>query len=159
MKKKHIFYTLSTIPLAITISNVTDSDAFFKLDNLITKNKTVSDIVNIEDNNLLKAINNQLGRGEVLDDVTIEDMESLTILNASSKEISSIEGLEHAINLNTLYIHNNQITDISKLKNLNKLTILYIYNNQISDISFLKNSTNLSVLYMNGNKIDDISVL
>ena len=159
MKKKHIFYTLSTIPLAITISNVTDSDAFFKLDNLITKNKTVSDIVEIKDENLLKAINNQLGRGEVLDSVTIDDMERLTVLNAESKNISLIEGLEYAVNLVELRLYNNNISNIEPLKDLVNLEILHIGKNNISSLEALKKLTNLKKLYFHGNKVSSVEPL
>ena len=159
MKKKHIIYTLSTIPLTIALCNVNDSNAFFRLDSFISRNKAVSDVVNIRDNNLLKAINNQLGRGEVLDSVTIADMERLTTLNAQERDIFSIEGLEYAINLRTLYLYNNKISDISALSNLTNLTKLYLYNNQISSISALSNLTNLTELSLHHNQISNISVL
>ena len=159
MKKKHIIYTLSTITLTIALGNVNDSNAFFGLDSFISRNKAVSDVVNIRDNNLLKAINNQLGRGEVLDSVTIADMERLTTLNAQERDIFSIEGLEYAINLRTLYLYNNKISDISSLGNLTNLNTLSLYSNQISDISALRNLTNLTYLHLSKNQISDISVL
>ena len=157
MKKKHIVYTLFTIPLTIALGNVNDSNAFFGLDSFISRNKAVSDVVNIRDNNLLKAINNQLGRGEVLDSVTIADMERLTTLNAQERDIFSIEGLEYAINLRTLYLYNNKISDISSLGNLTSLNKLYLYNNRISDISSLGNLTSLNALSLYSNQISDIS--
>ena len=164
MKKKHIIYTLSTIPLAITIGNVSDSDAFFGLDNFMTRNRTISDVVDIKDKNLLKAINNQLGRGEVLDSVTITDIESLTILNAQERNISSIEGLEYAVNLRELNLGSNKLVNISSLCSLTKLTKLYLHDNQISDISSLSNLINLTELYIgysgkNGNNVENISSL
>ena len=159
MKKKHIIYTLSTIPLAITISNVSDSDAFFRLDSFITKNKTVSDIVEIKDENLLKAINNQLGRGEVMDSVTVADMESLTVLNAQERNIVSIEGLEYAINLINLNLGKNSIQNILPLNNLINLKTLYLNNNQILDITALSNLTSLNTLRIDWNNISDITVL
>ena len=164
MKKKHIIYTLSTIPLTIALGSVNDSNAFFGLDSFISKNKTANDIVNIRDKNLLKAINNQLRRGEVLDNVTIADMESLTILNAQERNISSIEGLEYAVNLRELNLGSNKLVNISLLRSLTNLTKLYLYDNQISDVSPLSNLTSLTELYIgysgkNGNNIRNISSL
>ena len=164
MKKKHIIYTLSTIPLAITIGNVSDSDAFFRLDTFITKNRTVSDVVDIKDENLLKAINNQLGRGNILDSVTIADMESLTILNAYSRNISSIDGLEYATNLTELYLYDNNISSIEPLKNLVRLKKLYLgeyrkRGNLVTDISPLRNLIMLKELHLGRNNIDSLKEL
>ena len=159
MKKKHIIYTLSTIPLAITLGNVNDSNAFFGLDSFIARNRTVSDVVDIKDKNLLKAINNQLGRGEVMDSVTVADMESLTVLNAQERNISSIEGIEYAVNLRELNLGSNKLANISSLRSLTQLTKLYIYDNQISDISPLGSLVNLKDLQLGNNQISDISVL
>ena len=159
MKNKHIIYTLSAIPLTIALGNVNDSNAFFRLDSFIARNRTVSDVVDIKDNNLLKAINNQLGRGEVLSNVTVADMESLTILKAQERNISSIEGLEYAVNLREINLGSNKLINISSLSNLTNLKELHLSNNQISDISVLSNLTNLKYLHLGKNRISDMSVL
>ena len=96
MKSKYIICALSLIPMS-TLINSDTSYAYFRLDKFNMESKTTNTIVDIKDKSLLKAINKQLGRGEVLDNVTIEDMESLTTLNANNKGITSIKGIEKAI--------------------------------------------------------------
>lgn len=54
-------------------------------------------------------------------EITLKDLLNLTELNASSLHITSLKGLEHAQNLETLDISYNQITDFSPLSQLNKL--------------------------------------
>ena len=157
MKKKYMIYTLSTIPLAITLGNVNESNAFLGLDSFITKTRTVSDVVDIKDKNLLRAINNQLGRGEVLDSVTIADMENLTELNANNREITSISGIENAVNLTHLYLNNNRIENISEISKLTNLIKLEIVNNNISDVSSLKDLPRLSYLNLKDNTITEVN--
>ena len=189
MKNKYILYGTASLSIATALNGIDEVNAFnnreFPLNKEIRtdfKNtKTNENVVNVEDNNLLKAINKQLGRGEILDSVTIADMESLATLNAKNKGITSIKGIEKAINLTsldlsentivdvsylssltelkTLYLNNNQISDISPLENLTSLKYLRLYNNQIKDISPLENLTSLTYLYLNNNQISDISPL
>jgi hypothetical protein len=90
---------------------------------------------------------------------TYEDMLKLTYLNAKSKGITSLIGLETALNLTTLYLHQNTISDISPLTGLNKLTVLNLYMNNITDISPLSGLTKLYSLAISLNKISDISPL
>ena len=54
-------------------------------------------------------------------EITLKDLLNLTELNASSLHITSLKGLEHAQNLETLDVSYNQITDFSPLSQLNKL--------------------------------------
>ena len=90
MKNKYILYGTASLSIATALNGIDEVNAFnnreFPLNKEIKtdfKNtKTNENVVNIEDNNLLKAINKQLGRGEILDSVTIADMESLATLNA-----------------------------------------------------------------------------
>lgn len=160
MKIKYIVCALSLIPISILIDNEA-SYAYFKLDKFNIESKTVNTIVDIKDKNLLKAINKQLGRGEVLDDVTIEDMESLRILDVQRKNISSLSGLEYATNIYNLHVgHNKELTDLTPIKNLTNLMSLHIHDTSVSDISILENLTKLSTLTMHWNpNITDISVL
>lgn len=138
-----------------------------------------SQIITIPDANLEKAIRENLGKMD--GDITVEDMESLEYLSASSRGISNLEGLQYAVNLFSLYVPNNNISDISVLSDLPNLRYLYLSNNpisnvsiiadmknlegldlnsvRISDIGFLSNLTNLRSLYLYNNNISDISVL
>jgi len=84
---------------------------------------------------------------------------NLTSLSLGSNEISDISPLGDLINLTDLNLESNQISDISPLANLTNLTYLYLWSNEISDISPLANLTDLTHLYLVSNEISDISPL
>jgi Leucine-rich repeat (LRR) protein len=87
------------------------------------------------------------------------DLGELTHLDASTRNITDLTGLEYATNLTTLDLVNNQISDVSPLANLTSLTTLDLWFNQISDISSLANLTSLMTLNLVNNRITDISPL
>ena len=133
------------------------------------------------DPNLRHAISEKLG----IETLTITDMQRLYHFVADGKfkadlrEIQSLKGLEHAINLKFLAINftkvsdltplaglgnlrglglvYNRITDITPLAGLIHLEDLNLQNNQISDISSLKGFVNLKVLNLSGNQIIDFT--
>ena len=90
---------------------------------------------------------------------TLGDMLLLYRLDAMSKGITDITGLEYATNLGTLDLRRNQISDISPLSGLINLSWLGIYGNQISDLSPLSSLTNLRELDPGNNEISDISAI
>jgi len=92
-------------------------------------------------------------------DIYQADLDGLTTLNATSKGISDLTGLEHCTNLTGLVITVNNISDISALSGLTKLNDLSLDGNQISNIFALASLTNLQKLYLNNNQISDISAL
>ena len=87
------------------------------------------------------------------------DLEGLTSLSASVKNIADLTGLECATSLTLLLLRSNQISDVSPLANLTSLAELGLGGNQISDISALANLVNLEVLSLGNNQISDISTL
>ncbi len=100
---------------------------------------TPSDVVNIPDDNLKKALNNELGRGEVLADITEADMDSLSgKLSLGKKNITDITGLEYLTRVSSLSLESNNISDVSPLSGLTKLYFLGVGYNKIVDISPLK---------------------
>ncbi|MGD7053925.1 leucine-rich repeat domain-containing protein [Sutcliffiella horikoshii] len=115
------------------------------------------DPITFEDNSLEEEIRYQL---EVYDrPVTTGDMESLTTFYAPDKGITSLEGMQFAVNLESLEIPHNAITDLTPMANLTNLTHLSIWENNISDISALELLTNLTYLDMDTNNISDITPL
>ncbi len=113
----------------------------------------------IPDDNFRLAINETLGQPADYQP-TIADLNGITgILYAPEKNISSIEGAQHLINIQALYLMINQISDLSPLANLTNLHTLYLVSNQISDLSHLQNLTNLQYLYLGSNQIQDLSPL
>jgi Leucine-rich repeat (LRR) protein len=130
-----------------------------------------------KDPKLESAIRKQLKKPD--GEITQTDLESLTKLATINSEIVSLDGIEHCLNLNTLYLMENTITDFSPLSALPKLETLNasfsdnadfrtlsvcvnlkkltIYSNQISDISWISNLTNLEEIRFLDNNINDIS--
>ncbi len=68
----------------------------------------------IKDPNLEAAIREELGIPESKD-ITIEDLEELSMLIATGKGIKNLDGLQYAINLEQIDLSGNEITDIAPL--------------------------------------------
>jgi Leucine-rich repeat (LRR) protein len=113
--------------------------------------------VTFPDVNLEAAIRAGIGKPE--GDVNTCDLQGLTVLPASQRNIADITGLEYCTNLTKLGLAINQISDISPLSSLTSLTELYLYGNEISDLNPLSNLTNLTNLELYDNQISDISPL
>jgi Leucine-rich repeat (LRR) protein len=114
-------------------------------------------VVTFPDANLQAAIRGATNKPT--GDIYQSNLQALTWLTASARNISNIAGLEYCTNLLYLSLRVNQISDISSLASLTKLTTLYLGSNQISDISSLASLTNLTFLYLGTNQISDISSL
>lgn len=125
----------------------------------VTKTVIIKPNTNIsfEDKNLEEAIKETLNSSK--DIITTRDISDLTSLTLDELNISSIKGLEYAINLNTLNISKNTINNISPLSGLIKLENLNLSQNKITDIKPLTNLVNLRSLKLDNNNISDISSL
>lgn len=75
--------------------------------------------VNMPDNELKRAIKDQLNVSS--DVITRGDMTKLTSLSAVGYGIANLEGLQYAVNLESLNLDYNEIRDISQIKDLKKL--------------------------------------
>ncbi len=115
-------------------------------------------IVDIPDENLRTAVLEALGKiaGE---DITVDEIAELILFYAGEKDIEGLAGLEHAVNLQYLYLPGNNISDISPLSELVNLKKINLYNNEISDISPLAPLDNLEWLNLGSNEISDTSPL
>ena len=80
-------------------------------------------------------------------------------LDIRAMNITSLKGLEHAVNLQTLVAYDNQIQDLRPLANLKEIHYLNLGVNQISDLSPLAGLVSLEVLGLSGNHIRDLSPL
>jgi hypothetical protein len=112
-------------------------------------------LVLFADANLKLAVEQALG----VTNPTYEDMLKLTYLDARTRGITSLIGLETALNLATLYLNQNSITDITPLAGLKKLTVLNLYSNKIKELSPVSDLTNLYVFACSVNKVSDITPL
>ena len=105
--------------------------------------------------------------------MTVDDLERLTSLDAHSRGIVSLEGIQHCVNLTHLYLADNQISDISPLAGLTRLeelhlggyylgdevAVAYYGGNRVSDLSPLRNLVKLQRLQLSYNFISDLSPL
>ena len=142
--------------LKLTDNPITD---FSPLDELFENTKILFDVT-IPDPNLRATIAEALGKDDAaIVPITLEEMATLTKLNAGNKEISDLTGLESAANLESLHLYHNAITDFSPLSALHNLVYLALDATGISDISPLADLRNLVYLHLTHNGISDISPL
>lgn len=111
--------------------------------------------VSIPDAGLKAAIEDAL----YISDPTPTDMLSLTHLEAQAHNISSLSGLEAAVNLQSLSLRFNHVGDLSPLSGLSNLSSLHLNDNEVHDVSPLSGLTNLYTLDLHDNEISDISAL
>jgi Leucine-rich repeat (LRR) protein len=114
-------------------------------------------VVTFPDPNLEAAIRQTISKPE--GPIYGSDLDGLTYLDVSTKNITDLTGLECATSLTHLLLYTNLISDISPLANLTSLTYLDLSGNRISDISPLVNLTSLAWLWLSDNQISDISPL
>jgi uncharacterized repeat protein (TIGR02543 family) len=119
--------------------------------------------VEFEDKGLEEAIRDALGNQNR--PIFKDDLLNITLLDASGKEITCLDGIEYLHNLAFLNLEDNNIEDVSPLKNLKKLVDLNLSNNDIADLEKINfNSISdlpLIVLNLNHNiaKEDDNSCI
>lgn len=105
------------------------ADAKFTYNNNVSVEKVIeapvdeTQVIKIADGKLEQAIRSTLN---IQGDITIGQMHKLTTLTATSSQIRSLAGLEHAKNLTSLNISMNQIVDLSSLKDLKNLKSLTV---------------------------------
>ncbi len=121
----------------------------------------LSEVVNIKDKYLKQAIKKALLLDS--DDLTIGDMYKLDELDASYDNITSLEGLQYAKNLQSLNIDYNEINDLSPLKELKRLTNLQAKYQNIAVCSLYKKDNKITVdfdaINKKGEKLKPISVI
>ncbi len=116
-----------------------------------------SEDVSFPDANLEAAVRDALRISE--EGITVDDMATLSVLDADDRGISDLSGLEHAVNLRELDLEDNEINDLGPLANLTSLQELDLGDNEISDLGPLANLTNLRELDLEDNEISDLGPL
>ena len=150
--------------LALAGNPVRDASPLAKLTKLVEVDIEIPSQVRaggvIPDRHLAGAVRAALGLTNI-EPITKQKLRGLRVLNlALNHEVSSLTGLEHAVNLEVLLFGSNKISgDISPLTNLTRLYQLSLPNSQISDISALANLKELTYLNLGWNQISDISPL
>ncbi len=88
--------------------------------------------------------------------ITRAHLRQLTHLNASDRSISSLNGLEHAVNLKSLGLYGNRLSEVS-LSKLKKLESLDLTANPLSKVS-LSNLPELTELRLVNNTLSELSL-
>ena len=119
----------------------------------------LNEIVQIKDESLKLIIQRELG---ISDEITVGQMRQLISLKTS--QVESLEGLQYAINLESLDIEYNEIRDLSPLKNLKKLKDLKanVLGGLIPGSIYSKDNkatVSLDVINRNGKKLLPTSVI
>ncbi|MBF2436262.1 leucine-rich repeat domain-containing protein, partial [Listeria seeligeri] len=85
--------------------------------------------------------------------VTQEQLDAITSLNASGKNITDVTGINQLTNLTTIDLSQNQLTSIEPITNLTSLTSLNVSNNLLSSvvITTAQNIPNLTSLNISNN--------
>ena len=125
--------------------------------NMVTVSSTSMAVI-IPDARLRAAIEAALNKASGAP-ITAAELKVLDRLDAHSRGISDLTGLEFAINLTSLDLGSNNLTDLSALSGLTNLDILTLWANNLTDLSALSGLTNLRELKLGGNDITDISSL
>ena len=115
-------------------------------------------VVRIPDPNLRAAIAEALGKSPNAP-ITAKEMERLGRLDAESRGIRDLTGLQFATNLDELSLNDNQISDLSPITGLIQLRELRLNENPLSDLSSLKGLKNLTRLWFNRTQVSDLSSL
>ena len=122
------------------------------------RNLSLARSVSIPDANLRAAIAEALGKASSAA-ITVEDMATLTNLSTNGTDIKDLTGMEHAVNLEEMWIEDAHISNLAPLAGLTKLRKLDTIKTDISDISPLAELTNLTRLNLYASRVTDISPL
>ena len=114
--------------------------------------------VHIPDTNLRAAIAEALRKAPSAA-ITVEDMATLTDLDASGMDIQNLEGLQFAVNLEELRLRGNPLSTLSPLAGLTTLKEIEISGESLSDLSPLAGLINLEGVGAWKTSISDVSPL
>ncbi|MCL6602211.1 MAG: hypothetical protein K6T94_04975 [Paenibacillus sp.] len=85
----------------------------------------------------------------------LQKLKSLYPENIKGK-ITSLQGLEYAVNMQSLFLPGHSIKNIKPISKMKKLTFLALEGNQITDLTPLSGLSNLENLILDGNKIKSL---
>lgn len=94
--------------------------------------------------------------------ITQERMGSLITLRKDGfpeRKVVNLEGLQHAVNLQALYLPRNAITDLGPIAGLANLTALDVRENEISDFSPLASTSGMRFLAVTRNPYSSLGFL
>jgi Leucine-rich repeat (LRR) protein len=115
-----------------------------------------SQIVTFEDIYVEKVLRNMLKKPE--GNLTALDLSKITSF-LEIGHITSLKGLEYAINLEDILVQGSKLSDLSPLAHLKKLKSLMIISDQVEDLTPLASMTSLEFVILDGNYISDLTPL
>ena len=160
----------STLTLGTNVGTTTVSVSAAGIEQPVTFNAVAEAAVDFPGSRLRAVIETALGVA-LGAPITAGEIATLTRLEASNANISSLTGLEHATSLTELYLGaewveaernwktSNSVSNLSPLAGLTNLNRLDLRGNNISDLSPLAGLTNLTWLELWDNRISDLSPL
>lgn len=121
----------------------------------------------VEDMNNLKVLllnNVKLSNVGAINNLTNKKLENqeyntLTEIDLSANQLSSIDGLENIDSLQKLSVTKNNLTSLPDLSKLNNLERLTAYSNKIDKMPVIGTTDTLRYIFLSDNKITDISEL
>jgi hypothetical protein len=90
--------------------------------------------------------------------ITALDLSKLTTFGATDY-VTSLKGLEYAVNLEDILIQNSKLSDLTPLAHLKNLKSMRIISDQVEDLTPLAGITSLQSVNLDGNYIPDLSPL
>ncbi|MGL5712882.1 MAG: NPCBM/NEW2 domain-containing protein, partial [Paraclostridium sp.] len=123
------------------VSQEQSDEAIQSIEDAISKLEVLDKVITIQDKDLEAEIKRTLNIGDR--EITLADMHKLVSLECAYGYVKNLNGLEYAVNLESLNIDFNEVNDISAIKNLKKLK------NFSGKENFIQNS-NEKVLLENG---------
>ena len=91
--------------------------------------------------------------------ITTFDMARLPYLTITSRGVTDLTGLQHAVGMESLILTDNQVQDLTPLYALPELKYLRINGNPMIDLTQLPKLRNLTRLFLVGNEIRDLTPL
>jgi Leucine-rich repeat (LRR) protein len=143
--------------LVVGVALLSGCDLLDQLIDQIASGGTTSGVVNFPDPGLEAAIREAIAKpvGDIYD----TDLIGLTTLDAQSRGIADLEGIQYCTDLRVPWLLVNQISDITLLAGLTNITHLHLGRNPIVDITPLAGLINLTQLQLGVNQINDIAPL
>ena len=128
-----------------------------------TVNKFLNMPIPFKDDNLIKAINKELGK-PADSNITVEECMALETLNTGPFQIQmpdevkvkDLYGLQFCSNLKKLFLSYNLVEDLSPIAGLTKLQNVSFRHNKVKSLEPIKNLINLQELRVDGNNIESI---
>ena len=83
--------------------------------------------------------------------LTKADLEKVTFLSLSNKQLTDVKGLEKLTQLEWLSLYGNKLTDVKGLEKLTQLKTLWLGHNKLTDVKGLEKLTKLEYLSLPNN--------